>query len=101
MIAHPDTMHTKHGGSDAYLYGSVLKYIVKDRTPSANEKQNLSVFWNQLKDAMKNDGSSNRFAYLTLTVFDHGDDRPPHPQRTGSADQASRAAIVGVFSPHL
>ena len=77
MIAHPDTMHTKHGGSDAYLYGSVLKYIVKDLMPSANEKENLSVFWTQLKDSMKNDCSSNRFADLTLTMFDNGNDRFP------------------------
>ncbi len=49
----PDLMHTKHLGTDAYFYGSVLKLLVGDIL-KGNLSDNTDLIWRELMDEYTN-----------------------------------------------
>ncbi len=46
----PDLLHTKHLGSDAAIYGSVLHYLVNFKMGGV-AVDNLAIVWGQIKDS--------------------------------------------------
>ena len=70
--AQPDTMHTKHGGVDAYFYASVLKYIVNFIMVGTPEN-NVKAVWKLINKEFQRSNPTNQFTGLTLGMFCRGD----------------------------
>ena len=63
-----DFMHTKHIGTDAYFYGSVLAYMVfhmMDDTP----ERNMDVLWAKIKSLFEKKNPKSYFQRITLNMF--------------------------------
>ena len=64
----PDWMHTKHLGTDQYLYGSVLMLLTHtidgSRMMPATPSQNLAALWAEMKPACR-----SSFSDLRLSMF--------------------------------
>jgi len=64
----PDVMHTKHMGTDAWFYGSVLWLLCFELLPNSPEA-NLQVVWSEAKRHLQQHGEANRFNNLKLSMF--------------------------------
>ena len=65
-----DVMHTKHGGTDAYFYGSVLKYMTHHWLAGTIDR-NLKTVWAILKSSYSKDVSA-QYGHMTITMYDNG-----------------------------
>jgi hypothetical protein len=74
--AQPDTMHTKHGGVDAYFYGSRLKYLVFF-VMVGEPADNLARLWIALSREFKRRAPTNQLTGITMGMFDRGNNQFP------------------------
>jgi hypothetical protein len=89
--AQPDTMHTKHGGVDAYFYGSVMKYII-DHLMVGEAAAKLKRMWALLSGEFGKRHPSNQFTGMTFGMFDRGADQ--FPLMKGRASQIKNLGPV-------
>lgn len=65
-----DWLHSKHLGSDQYMFGSVLSLLVRTMMVGSAE-QNLKTLWEFLKQYFKEHNTKTAFRYLNkLTMFE-------------------------------
>ena len=71
--SYPDLMHCKHLGTDAYSYGSILKFLTHFiMSGNGTPEKNLSEVWARLIAY-----SANPFSYMKLSMYDRGSDQFP------------------------
>ena len=66
----PDWMHTKCLGTDSYLLGSCLAYLVKEVWPGTVE-ENVSIAWDHIKEHYKTNKVGCRLSNLTWNMLKH------------------------------
>ena len=68
LAIYPDVMHVKHLGTDAYFYGSVLKYLthhyLQQDTP-----ENLERVWALVQHAYSANRTRHRYTNMRLSMF--------------------------------
>ena len=66
-LYHPDWMHTKSLGTDAYLLGSCLAYMAQKILPASAE-QNVAIMWDDIREYQSTHKAECRMSRLTWTM---------------------------------
>ena len=95
-----DTMHSKYLGSDCYLQGAVLQYLVRHKLPGS-EQENLEQVWTSICGAYAELSSPSRYGCLTLSMFQAG--KNPFPCLKGKAAEVKHliGPLLQVCQRHL
>ena len=95
----PDTLHTKHLGTDAYLYGSVLDYLVSYVLEGSRE-DNLATIWSSIKTFYRANGTKTQFQNMKLTMFQNPG-KFPRLKGRGAEIRHLGPALLHVFCEHM
>ena len=100
MSLHYDVMHSKYLGSDSYLQGSILEYLVSHKLPGS-PGANLQVVWTGIVEGYDALQSPSRYGSLSLTMFQS--QGAPFPCLKGKASEVKHllGPLLQVCRRHL
>ena len=95
----PDVMHSKHLGTDAWFYGSVLQLMVKDIL-SGTAETNLEQVWAEIKEQYRIQRTTTQFSSMKATMFSGGTGFPKLKGKASEKRHIGKPLKV-VFDAHM
>ena len=93
LHVYPDWMHSKHMGTDAYLYASVLWLLVY-RMLAGTPDENLTTVWNEMLSFYKTRGISGHYTNMYIGMFTRR--ATPNSQYPKMRGRAAEIKLLGL-----